>query len=80
MTRHTTRSVPRLLVSPQSVAHFPNCPHKGDDPDYSNWAKLRTEDAWQRLGNGEPLEASGGTRASRIASSRCSDCVEHGPW
>jgi hypothetical protein len=29
-----------LLISPNGVAHFPGCPHKGDDPDYSRWVKL----------------------------------------
>jgi hypothetical protein len=73
-------SVQLLLVSPKSVAHFPGCPHKGDDLDYSNWAELRTDNAWQRLGNGESLEVAGGARAGRVASWRCSDCVDHGPW
>jgi hypothetical protein len=24
-----------LLISPSGKAHFPGCPHKGGDPDYS---------------------------------------------
>jgi hypothetical protein len=39
-----------LLISPNGMAHFPGCPHKGDDPDYSRWATLDTPRAWERLG------------------------------
>lgn len=69
-----------LLVSPSNVAHFPHCPHKGDDPDYSRWAEIDTPNAWQRLGNGEQLHATGGSRPDLIARARCQDCVDHGPW
>jgi DivIVA domain-containing protein len=31
-----------LLISPRGMAHFPGCPHKGDDPDYDHWAELNT--------------------------------------
>jgi len=31
-----------LLISPNGIAHFPGCPHKGDDRDYSRWAELDT--------------------------------------
>jgi hypothetical protein len=80
--RRRTRSAraPRLLISPQGMAHFPQCPHKGDDPDYSRWAELETTDAWQRLGNGEHLGATGGSRRDLIAQTRCQHCLEHGPW
>src|ERR1022692_810028 len=50
----------RLLISPAGMAHFPQCPHKGDDPDYSRWAELDAPRAWQRLGNGEELRATDG--------------------
>ena len=69
-----------LLVSPRNVAHFPECPHKGDDPDYSRWGEINTPSAWQRLGNGEELHATGGSRPDLIAKARCQDCVDHGPW
>lgn len=70
-----------LEISPTNLAHFPGCPHKGDDPDRSGWADLDTPDAWRRLGNGEHLAATGGNRRDRIATGRCRDCVEHGgPW
>ncbi|MDP9398142.1 MAG: hypothetical protein M3P96_10135 [Actinomycetota bacterium] len=73
-------TAPRLLVSPTNQAHFPGCPHKGDDDDYENWAELDLPNAWQRLGNGERLRSTGGARPDRIATSRCKDCVAHGPW
>jgi hypothetical protein len=57
----------QLLISPNGMAHFPGCPHKGDDPDYSRWATLDTSRAWERLGNGERLEATGGEHSSLIA-------------
>lgn len=69
-----------LLISPNGVAHFPGCPHKGEHPDYSRWAKLDLPRAWERLGNGEQLHATGGQRPDLIAESRCGDCVNHGPW
>lgn len=78
--RRRTASASMLLISPNSMAHFPLCPHKGDDPDYSRWAELATPEAWARLGNGEHLRATGGARPDLIAETRCLDCVEHGPW
>ena len=69
-----------LLISPNNIAHFPRCPHKGDDPDYSRWAEVNTPDAWQRLGNGEQLRATGGSRPDLVAMTRCQDCIDHGPW
>lgn len=69
-----------LLISPNGVAHFLGCPHKGDDPDYSRWAKLNMPRAWERLGNGEQLQATGGERPDLVARSRCQDCLSHGPW
>ena len=49
-----------LLISPNGIVHFPGCHHKGDDPDYSGWARLDTPRVWERLGNGEQLAATGG--------------------
>jgi len=69
-----------LLISPNGMAHLPGCPHKGDDPDFSGWAELNLPDAWQRLGNGEQLQATGGQRLDLVAKSRCRDCVSHGAW
>jgi hypothetical protein len=69
-----------LLISPNKVAHFPGCFHKGDHEDYSRWARLETPQAWERLGNGEQLPATGGERLDLIAESRCPDCEAHGPW
>jgi len=51
-----------LLISPRGVAHFAGCLHKGDDRDYSKWAWLSLPRAWERLGNGEILRATGGHR------------------
>ena len=67
-------------ISPGGVAHFAGCLHKGGDLDYSGWASLSQPRAWERLGNGELLPATGGQRPSLIARSRCRDCVSHGPW
>ncbi len=53
--RGASASAPTLLISPNNIAHFPRCPHKGDDPDYSRWGEIDTPNAWQRLGNGEQL-------------------------
>lgn len=69
-----------LLISPKGVAHFPGCPHKGDDPDYTCWASLDTPRAWERLGNGEQLLATGGGRPGLPVGARCRDCDSHGPW
>lgn len=69
-----------LRISPTGVAHFDGCPHKGDDPDYSRWGELDTPGAWQRLGNGEKLTATGGDRPDLVARRRCMDCAGHGPW
>ena len=70
----------RLLISPAGMAQFPQCPHKGDDHDYSRWAELDAPRAWERLGNGEQMQATGGSRPDLIAKSRCQDCDDHGPW
>lgn len=78
--RAVTAVAGELLISPNGMAHFPGCPHKGGDPDYSRWAKLDTPRAWERLGNGEPLQATGGERLDLVGRSRCQDCVSHGPW
>jgi len=78
--RAATAAAGELLISRNGMAHFPGCPHKGDDPDYSRWATLDTPRAWQRLGNGEHLQATGGDRPDLVARSRCQDCVDHGPW
>jgi hypothetical protein len=73
-------SASTLLISPRYVAHFPGCPHKGNVPDLSRWAEVNAQSAWQRLGNGEELRATGGSRLDLIAKTRCQDCVDHGPW
>jgi hypothetical protein len=78
--RAASASASTLLISPTSMAHFPQCPHKGDDPDYSLWAELDMPRAWERLGNGEQLPATGGSRRELVAIARYQDCVDHGPW
>jgi hypothetical protein len=77
--RRLSAGTERLLISPANLAHFPGCDHK-DDNDYSEWAELDVPNAWERLGNGERLPATGGARPDRIAIGRCEDCVAHGPW
>ena len=57
---HAAAIARQLLISPNGMAHVPGCPHKGDDRDYSQWAELDMPRAWERLGNGEQLEATGG--------------------
>jgi hypothetical protein len=69
-----------LLISPRGMAHFAGCPHKGDDDNLTLWAELDTPSAWFQLANGQELLATGGARSGLVATSRCSDCVEHGPW
>jgi hypothetical protein len=78
--RNAAASASRLLISPNGIAHFPGCHHKGDDQDYSRWAELDTARAWERLGNGEQLQATGGPSPDLTARTRCQDCVSHGPW
>lgn len=64
-----------ILISPREMAHIPGCPHKGDDPDYSNWAEIRNiPRAWERIGNGEALDATGGANKNLQAKIRCKDC------
>jgi hypothetical protein len=67
--RAASASASALLVSPKNVAHFPQCPHKGDDSDYRRWAEIDTPNAWQRLGNGEQLRAAG--RSTMLWAARC---------
>ena len=71
-----------LEVSPTHVAHFPGCPHKGDDPDFSRWGLITRDPAtaWQALGNGESVQADGGDQPDLIANSRCQTCDYHGAW
>lgn len=69
-----------LLVSPAGLAHFPGCPHKGEDDDYSRWGVINLENVWTRIGNGEQIQATGGENPVLIARDRCRDCIEHGPW
>lgn len=78
--RNAAVAAGELLISPNGMAHFWGCPHKGDDRDYSRWAKLSLPRAWERLGNGEHLQATGGERPDLTAMTRCQDCVDHGPW
>jgi hypothetical protein len=70
----------RRRVASASASTLLISPHKGNDPDYSRWAELDTPNAWQRLGNGEQLRATGGACSDLIAKTRCQDCIDHGPW
>jgi hypothetical protein len=78
--RDAAAAVPLLRISPARLAHFPGCPHKGDDPDYSQWGELDTPNAWALLGAGQQLPATGGEVPSLVAVGRCRDCEDHGPW
>ena len=71
-----------LEGSPAHVAHYPGCHHKGDDHDRSRWGEIRKNpsQAWDRLRNGEIVDADAGERVGLEAFSRCRDCVDHGPW
>ncbi|RKT84612.1 hypothetical protein SAMN05421805_103551 [Saccharopolyspora antimicrobica] len=65
-----------ILISPKGVAHVPGCQHKGDDPDFSRWAEIRdVPRAWEKLGNGEAISATGGAVPGLVAVSRCKDCA-----
>ena len=44
-----------VLVSPTNTAHFPGCPHKGDDGDLSDWGEILITNAWERLGNADTI-------------------------
>jgi hypothetical protein len=78
--RSAVTIVREVLISPSGMAHFSGCPHKGEDLDYSRWASINTPRAWERLGNGEQLAATGGRCPGLIARARCRNCVGHGPW
>jgi hypothetical protein len=78
--RDAAAIVAKLLISPNGIAHFPGCPHKGDHQDYRKWAELDTARAWERLSNGEQLQATGGLSPDLTAMTRCQDCISHGPW
>ena len=78
--RNAAATATGLLVSPTGIAHFAGCPHKVDHQDYSRWAELNAPRAWERLGNGERLQATGGQNSGLAAADRCTDCVSHGPW
>ena len=67
-------------VSPRGMAHFAGCPDRGDDDDFRQWAELDAPSTWSLLGYGEQIPATGRARPDLVASARCLDCVEHGPW
>ena len=71
-----------LEIAPSKMAHFPDCFHKGDDPDKSKWGEVRVDPtgAWQRLGNKTPIYSDAGNRIGIVATRRCQDCEAHGPW
>ena len=71
--------VTKLLIASSGFARFPSRPHKSDHPDYTQWGELHAPNAWQRLGNGEYLKATGGWEADRVVTARRQDCVAHGP-
>lgn len=76
-------SVPQQLeVSPARKAHFPGCPHKGDDKDLSRWGLITTGTAaaWQALGNGQVAVTDAGSQVGLIANARCTTCDSHGAW
>ena len=76
--RNAAASTGELLISPSGEAHFPGCPHKGGDPDYSPLGGVATPRAWERLGSGEQLHATGGERPDLTARTRCQDRAGHG--
>lgn len=81
-TRFKAQSVGMLEVSPAHMAHYPGCPHKGDDSDRKGWGEIRhaPDSAWQQLGNRQPVTSDAGARPGLVAAQRCSTCDEHGPW
>ena len=70
-----------LRVAPSGKAHFDGCQHKGnEDVDYSKWGIIDQPGAWQELANGKPIATVTEAGKPLVATSRCSTCVEHGPW
>jgi hypothetical protein len=73
--------VAALRVAPSGKAHFDGCPHKGDeDDDYERWGVIDEEGAWQRLANREQISTTTSSGRTLVATSRCTTCVQHGPW
>lgn len=69
-----------LEVSPRGWAHFPGCPHKGDDPEKARWGRIEEPDAWQVLGNGVRITTADQIGRELVAHHRCETCLAHGPW
>lgn len=64
-----------VLLSPRNVAHLTGCSHN-DESNLVGWGEIRdVPRAWERIGRGEVLKATGGENLGREARSRCLDCV-----
>ncbi|WP_433871051.1 hypothetical protein [Saccharopolyspora sp. CA-218241] len=65
-----------VLISPRKKAHLPGrCVHY-NDTGMGDWGEIRgVVRAWERIGNGETLTATGGGNPALSTGSRCIDCV-----
>ncbi len=68
-----------VLVAPSGRGHFDGCPNE-EARDFSRWGELRVPDAWQRLGSGEALSTTTSAGQPLVATRRCPECADHGPW
>ena len=63
-----------IYVSRTGLAHLPGCPHlhnKGRE-----WGIIDERGAWDAIGRGLQVQATGGRLAGRIAKSRCATCAK----
>ncbi|CCH34981.1 hypothetical protein ABZ816_20680 [Actinosynnema sp. NPDC047251] len=64
-----------ILISPARVAHLPGCHHNNPADFVKNWAEITGDPrAWERIGNGIPVPATGGAAPGLVAVRRCDDC------
>jgi hypothetical protein len=68
-----------VRISPRGMAHFDGCSHKGDDPDYSRWAELRTPRAWADIRNGDITSVTRDDGVAIKVTGLCRDCDDSGP-
>jgi len=78
--RQRVPTLPSCWSLPVASRTFRSVPTRAMIVTTAAGAEINTPNAWQRLGNGEELQATGGSRPDLIAKTRCQDCVDHGPW
>jgi hypothetical protein len=70
----------KLPTARRGLVHFSDTSHKADDSDYPQLGELDTPRSWRRLGNGQRLAATAGSRSDRVPTARCRDHVSRGLW